>query len=236
MASNPRVVGIGEYHRSNDDPKVETALRRFSRDLFPWASAGSSDLIVETWITDGRCGQAETQVATEIAAKIDRPPETEDEIVTLVKQAMARKVEPHVIKLSCRVWEALQGEGGEVDDGELLALVQRKLRGLAMERHRRQQSAKKPRRVLIYGGALHNDLAPNPDLAEYAFGPQLARATKDRYVELDLIVPELVPTDDDLRKQAWWSVVENGRGATGHAWLVSPGPGRFTLVFPWSGR
>jgi hypothetical protein len=234
LAGKPAIVGLGEYHRTNADVRVETSMKRFTRDLFPHAYARSSDIVVETWITDGRCGEAERQVTAQIAERIDRPAEVEDEVVTLVKQALANKVEPHVIKLSCREWEALQGEGGQVDDGELLVLVQRKLQGLAMELHRRQASAKRPRRVLVYGGALHNDLAPAPELAEYAFGPQLARATKGRYVELDLIVPELVPDDDDLRRQPWWRLVAQGRGGVPHAWLVSPGRGRFTLVFPWT--
>jgi len=234
LAGKPAIVGLGEYHRTNADAQVETSMKRFLRDLFPHAYAGSSDLVVETWITGGRCGETERHVTAQIAEKLDRPAEVEDEVVTLVKQALANKVEPHVIKLSCREWEALRGEGGQVDDGELLTLVQRKLQGLAMELHRRQAAARRSRRVLVYGGALHNDLAPAPELAEYAFGPQLARATKGRYLELDLIVPELVPADDDLRRQPWWRLVEQGRGGAPHTWLVSPGPGRFTLVFPWT--
>ena len=65
--------------------------------------------------------------------------------------------------------------------------------------------------VLVYGGALHNDLAPDPELAKYSFGPAIDALTHGDYREVDLFVPELVDTYPALRAERWYPVWRRAR-------------------------
>jgi hypothetical protein len=89
--------------------------------------------------------------------------------------------------------------------------------------------------VVLYGGALHNDLAPKPGREPWSFGPDLARATGGRYVELDVFVPESIQDTESWRAFAWYSRYDpaaHGGGAV----LFRTAPSTFTLIFPRSAR
>ena len=58
--------------------------------------------------------------------------------------------------------------------------------------------------VVVYGGALHNDLFPDPALAKYTFGRKVHAATRGAYREIDLYVPEMVDTTPALRDEPWF--------------------------------
>ena len=69
--------------------------------------------------------------------------------------------------------------------------------------------------VLVYGGALHNDLAPEPELAKYSFGPAIDALTHGDYREVDLYVPALVDTYPALRAERWYPVWRAARQRRG---------------------
>ena len=55
--------------------------------------------------------------------------------------------------------------------------------------------------MVLYGGAVHNDLFPAAALATYAYGPDTRKKAGADYVELDLYQPELLtPT---LTEAVW---------------------------------
>jgi hypothetical protein len=69
--------------------------------------------------------------------------------------------------------------------------------------------------VVVYGGALHNDLFPDPTLAKYTFGRHVHAATRGAYREVDLYVPEMVDTTPALRAEPWhraWQRAGAGAG------------------------
>ena len=57
--------------------------------------------------------------------------------------------------------------------------------------------------VVVYGGALHNDLYPDPVLARFSYGVAAFRATGGRYRELDLYVPEYLERNSAMQKEPW---------------------------------
>ena len=85
--------------------------------------------------------------------------------------------------------------------------------------------------ILTYGGALHNDLNPRPGQEAWSFGPQLAAVTQNRYVELDLIVPEFVKDSEAWRNLPWFSAFDREH-PTSETLLYRPGPASFVLIFP----
>jgi hypothetical protein len=232
LARDPLILGIGEYHEVEGAPKVQSAIKRFTKQLLPALKGRAASLVVETWIVDGRCGATEKQAVAEVKKVTKRPESTEDEVTTLLGAAYDLGVAPHILKLSCAEYQSLLDEKQELDPEKTLSLVGRKMREKAEEQRDALEDADAgPKKsVVLYGGALHNDLYPDDDMKDYAFGPQLSSLTGKRYVELDLCVPEYVADDPDLKKQPWFADALK-LTAKGRTVLVQPKPDSYVLLF-----
>src|SRR6185295_18731134 len=92
--------------------------------------------------------------------------------------------------------------------------------------------------VAVYGGALYNDVHPDPDLAAYSFAPEIMAATLGRFVEIDLVVPEFVAAGGAgaaaVRAEPWWRAYLRLR-RPGRTVLVQRSPRSFVIVFPAAG-
>ena len=82
--------------------------------------------------------------------------------------------------------------------------------------------------VLVYGGATHNDLFPYQGIEHWSYGPAIAKATNDAYLEIDLYVPEFVENDAVLQKEAWYPLLKEAR--TDQVILVRRDPASFILI------
>jgi len=236
----PLVIAFGEYHETTANNRkkgkggVPSALRRFSEQLFPVLAKTASDIVLETWITDGNCGKEESSAVQDVKKTTERPASTEDELVTLVKQAKAAGVQPHILKLSCEDYKSLTSTG-EVDYEKLLTLLtellQKKIADIAQRREREGGN----RHILVYGGALHNDLQPKPELAAFSFGPALQKELHGGYIELDLYVPEFIERDASLVKEPWYGTYKK-QTRPNQAMVVRRAPGSYILLFPRSAK
>jgi len=210
------VVAFGELHQTVKTAGVRSSIARFTDEILPAIAPRAAHLIVETWVSRGACGETEKQVTKDVARTTERPAETENEIVRLLRRAKELGVAPHVLDVDCHEYQSLATRGGGVDYDRLLTLTGQHL-GRAIE-----QALALPRPadrplVLVYGGALHNDLQPSAELAKYSFGPAIDSLTHGDYREIDLYVPELVATLPTLRAERWyaaWRPTRAGPGAT----------------------
>jgi hypothetical protein len=217
LQDRPRVLGVGEYHQRIGGPTVPSAIKRFTEQMLPVLAPEASDLVVETWVTDGSCGAAEKKVVANVKQTTERPKATENEIVTLALKARAAKVQPHALKVGCADYQQLLG-GKKVDYVKLLEFIGRQLRDTAtgaMAERERPAPARdggaaavpdRRRLVVLYGGALHNDLYPTAGLESWSYAADLAK--HGRYVEVDLYVPEYVTGDERLAKEAWYPLLK----------------------------
>src|SRR5207249_4518776 len=104
---------------------------------------------------------------------------------TLIRRAKAAGVAPHILSLTCREYEAIyqarqpaqpgKKASGGVDYDALLRLTSEKLEAGIREVLGKAGAAGADRAIVVYGGALHNDLAAPPGLSAYAFGESIAR-------------------------------------------------------------
>ena len=234
--TKPRVLGLGEFHETRSRGTVRSATRRFTETMVPVLGARASDLVVETWITEGKCGKKEKKVAKGVAKATERPEHTEDEIVTMLKRAKGLGVRPHILKAGCKDYEKLLGKDGKVDYVQLLGFIGRSLQAkaeaiLAYRAKQARKVKKKATRdiVLIYGGALHNDLYPYEDLKEFAFGEALKKRTDGRYLELDLYVPEYIDGDETLSTERWYPLFKRLASAQ-KVTLIQRGEASYILV------
>jgi hypothetical protein len=198
------VVAFGELHQTVKTAGVRSSLARFTDEILPAIAPRAAHLIVETWVSRGNCGETEKKVTGDVARTTERPAETENEIVRLLRRAKEMGVAPHVLDVECHEYQSLVTRGGGVDYDRLLAMTGQHLGRAIQQALALPRPADRPL-VIVYGGALHNDLEPSPDLAKYSFGPEVDALTHGDYREIDLYVPELLATLPALRAERWYA-------------------------------
>lgn len=229
----PRVISVGEVHQTKTSTGVRSAISRFTEQMLPALKHKASDLIAETWVSSGDCGEQETAAVEEIEEVTERPVETEDEVVTLLKSVRAMNVLPHILELSCAEYESMLDEHKELDAEKLLTLVTKLLAEKTKFLHAKNESRKSKRIVVIYGGAIHNDLRPDPDYAAFSYGKELVAASEERYLALDLIVPEYIAGDEEWMKKPWYPHFAK-HASKKQTLLIKEDESSYVLVFPWS--
>jgi hypothetical protein len=254
LAGNPRVVAFGEYHQQKKTARIPSALRHFTREILPALhTVGATDLVVETWITTGSCGEVERKAVARVDKATQRPASTENEVVTLLRQAKESGIEPRILQVACKDYQAVFASS-RLDYDRLLRLTRDQLETQIRAALQRPSS----RLVVSYGGAIHNDLRPSNDLtwepskgshalprryaageagglptrlAPYAFGDVIARAVDGKYLEIDLYVPEYIEKDASIRREPWYQ--QYLRAYRPKLVVVVPrGPGSYALIFP----
>lgn len=237
VAENPLVLAVGEYHEVEGGPKAPSAIKRFTNELLPALKGRAGALVAETWMLNGKCGEVEKQAAKEVQKVTQRPKETEDEVTTMLGRSYALGMKNHILIIGCDDYRGMLDEDGELDPAKSLLLVRRKVEEKALDVREKEEAGVDGagKLLVLYGGALHNDLEPLEAYKDYSFGPSLSREVGGRYVELDLLVPEFVRDDEDLVKLPWFAPAM-ARAAKGETVLVSPKPGVRFLVFPQTPR
>lgn len=211
------VVAFGELHQTAKTAAVRSTIARFTDEVLPAIAPRAAHLIVETWVSRGACGAPEKRVTEDVARTTERPPETENAIVRLLRRAKELGVAPHVLDVDCHEYATLQ-TGDHVDYDRLLKLTRAHLQRAIEQALALPHPPDRPL-VLVYGGALHNDLAPAAALADYSFGPAVDRLTGGAYHEVDLYVPALVDALPALKAEPWYPL-----------WLASRRPGTTVLI------
>jgi hypothetical protein len=207
IPADARVVGFGELHNRVDRAQVRSALAWFTAAL-PAFGDKVSDLVIETWLVDPKCGQTAVKATRTLEREVKRPEATKSEIALLADAAKAAGIQPHAMTLTCADYARLV-KGGQADPVEMLTLTTRELKRIATSavKFRDQQPEHRPW-IALYGGALHNDRFPDKSVAEWSYAAAVDEATQQRYVEVDLIVPELAADDAASKQQPWYALVE----------------------------
>lgn len=228
LEAKPRVLGFGEFHALKGAPPVATPLRRFTDGMLDVLGPHLSDLVIETWISEGRCGRAEEKVTTDVPRQTERPPETETDLMRLAKRARELGAQPRAMVLSCRDYETLLAKGGDVDYEVMLSLITRELLRVSLEAVRERDEKKGSRPIVaVYGGAIHNDLMPHESTRQWSYASQLGEKSGG-YVEVDLYVPEYVEGNDLLSREPWYPLLAEAR--PGRVLLVRRTPRSFILI------
>jgi hypothetical protein len=233
IGDRAHVVAFGEYHQTANTAHIRSALRRFIDELWPAIAPSSADLVVETWISQGNCGKQETAAVADVAKVSQRPAQTESEVVTLIRRAKEMGVRPQILEMSCADYASIKPDGGALDAERMLKLTSDKLESRIEAALARQQKTPPPparSRVVVYGGALHNDLYPRAELAPFTFGRLVRERTGGGYLEIDLYVPEYIEHDANIRGQPWFRDYQR-LARTGNPVLVERAPDSFIVIF-----
>ena len=232
LRDNPRVVGIGELHlRTDKTGPTMSALARFTAEVMPALGPKVSDLVIETWVVDPTCktGGAATQ---RVESAMKRPESTKGEIGGLIGIIRQNGIKAHVMRLTCDDLTAVAPPTG-VDAEKLLGIVTRELGRIAKSavRYREEHAEVRPL-IVVYGGALHNDLYPFESTAHWSYAKGVDEATAGRFVEVDLYLPELIEGQPLYESEDWYPLV--ARTPPGKVLLVERAPHSWIAVLPRS--
>jgi hypothetical protein len=232
VPADARAIGFGELHARTDRAQVRTALQRFTTEALPTLTDRLSDLVVETWIVDPKCGHAAQEATAKIITTMRRPAETKSQIGALADAARAAGIQPHAMTLTCSDYTRVAPVGKDVDVEAMLTLTTRELGRIAREAiaHRDAESTHRPL-VAIYGGMLHTARFPEAGVEDWSYAKQLDAATHDHFVEIDLIVPELALADPSSQRQPWFPLVQR---ADDRVHTFARGERSFVLILPRS--
>ncbi len=232
LGFEPTILAVGEAHALKGTESVDSSTKRFTEQLLPVLAPRASDLVVELWAPDARCDREVKQVQTaQKAVTTAQAASNPNEYVALGTRAKERGVTPWLLRPTCDDF-AMLADAGPDAVGAMLALVKRLTLAKIVALHERNRKEARSL-VLAYGGALHNDVAPeNAATKEYSFGPELAALEGARYVELDLIVPEFVKDTPAWQKLPWYATFRASPPERDRATLYRSGAGAFTIVFP----
>jgi hypothetical protein len=224
LAENPepRVFAIGEYHPTRASKPETSPLARFTREIIGLLEPHAHHLVVETWGSD-RCRPD----AAAFQAAIDRPNATQMELLHLRTASRRLALEPHDLPMTCIEQDTLLDTHKGIDYLLLLEVVTQKLR----ETTEGLLAADPDHAVIVYGGALHNDLYPRWPLEELSYAAPIARELgAGSVLEIDLVVPEIVAPLRMVRGEPWFPLL--ARASPSRAIVWTRGPSSYVVILP----
>ena len=196
--------------------------------LLPRLAPRAADLVIEVWVANGSCGKVEQKVQKQQeAVTAPQAASNQNEFMELGHRAKALSVQPHALVPSCEQYQKIAG-AGESDVEEMLRMIRDVTQRDVIELLSRRPA---DRMIVAYGGALHNDLVPREGFGDFSFGPELAKVTGDRYVELDLVIPEQIKDTEAWRARPWYPHYSREK-AGAEAYLYSWAAHAYVLLFP----
>jgi hypothetical protein len=227
LAENPipRVYAIGEYHQSRKAIARTSPLARFTREIIGLLEPHATQLVVEAWL-DANCDSSK-QLAHDVAAATGRPASTQMEMLRLVDRGRRTGITTHALPMTCIEHDAMLDANGGVNFLLLLEMITDKLYVVT----RRLVAADPDHAVIVYGGALHNDLYPRWPLDELSYAKPLAKELGGGTVlEIDLVVPEIVADMPLVRGEPWFPLL--GRASPSRVIVWQRGPSSYVVILP----
>jgi len=222
LEDRPTVLAIGETHAQAGE---QSTTARFSEKFLPMLAGKSSDLVLELWIGNSACSAKQKKAMSAVQSASREVTKTQSaknpsDFVALYTAARNNGIATHLLVPECEEYAQIAAADNDID--AMLSMIARLT---AEQTEALIGKAREP--IVIYGGAMHNDLFPRH--AEWSFGPALDKKTK--YVELDLIAAEMIKDTEAWRAQPWYEHFT--RGAQGHKTLLfSVFPRSYALIFP----
>jgi len=203
---HPRVYAVGEYHPTRDLVGPATPIARFTRDILGLLEPRARHMVIEAWL-DTRCAEPQRDVDQ------------------LVRAGSDRHIATHGLPVTCIEHSAMLDNRGHIDVLRLLELLTEKLHDTT------RALVDDDLDVIVYGGALHNDLYPHWPLEQLSYAQPLAvELGGGGVVEIDLVVPEIVAPMASIRYEPWFPLL--ARAAPDRTTLWQRGPASYVLILP----
>ncbi len=216
----PLVYAIGEYHQTRNAIAATSPLARFTREIVGLLEPRADHLVVEAWL-DASCWG---KTADQVVAATGRTKTTEMEVLRLMQRSQRLHLQTHTLPMTCIEYDAVVDASGHVDFLLLLELITEKLAETT------RSLLAKDRAVIVYGGALHNDLYPRWPLDSLSYAKSLSDQLGGKVLEIDLVVPEVVAGMSMIRSEPWFPLL--GRASPHRVLVWQRGPGSYVVILP----
>jgi hypothetical protein len=223
-AAAPRVYAMGEYHPTQNAAVRRSPLARFTDEIIELLVPHARHLVIESWLDDSCGGDGAETVGAQVASAIGRPASTESDLAYLVDAGRKHRLVPHTLPMTCIEQSAMLDPHGSVDFVRLLETITDKLGETA------RRIVDEGRPVIVYGGALHNDLYPAYAFDELTYAQDLSRELGGGVLEIDLVVPEIVAPLAMVRRETWFPLL--GLASPGRAVVWERGPDSYVVMLP----
>jgi hypothetical protein len=222
LAENPEpiVYAIGEYHQTRNAVSSTSPLARFTREIIGLLEPFADHLVVEAWLDASCWGKTQEQVM----AATQRTQVTQMEVMRLIDRSKRLHLKTHTLPMTCIEYDAVVDASGHVDFLLLLELVTDKLADTT------RSLLASDRAVIVYGGALHNDLYPRWPLDSLSYAKPLADQLGGRVLEIDLVVPEVVAGMSMIRMEPWFPLL--GRASPKRVLIWQRAPASYVVILP----
>ena len=230
LEARPKVLAIGEAHAQKGSEGIASSTRRFTESFLPLLRDKAAALVLELWVQNGSCGKVEKQVAEQQKpVTASQSMGNQNEFMELGRRAKSLGIAPQALLPSCEQYDKIAGSGG-TDIAEMLRMI---ANTTLSDVKKLLESKELPaeRLILAYGGAMHNDIVPRAGREDWSFGPALSQLIHERYVELDLIVPEYVKDTEVWQSFPWFSHFDREHHGD-RTLLFNPYPHSYVLIFP----
>lgn len=227
-ADSPRVYAIGEYHEQRNTQPHRTPIQRFTNDIIGLLVPTSHHLIVEAWL-DNSCQAPRVDVApvpAQVTQVTGRKIQPSSDLEQLLQASDAAHLEAHGLPVTCIEQDSIVDDRGRVDFLLLLRLVTDKLGDTT----RALLEAEPGKAVIVYGGALHNDLYPNWPLDQLSYAAPLSRELGGHVLEIDLVVPEVIAPMSMVRYEPWFPLI--GLTSPTRTIVWQRGPDSYVVILP----
>lgn len=220
-AGPAKVYAVGEYHPTSKTATVKSPLAHFA-SMVDVIAPRAQHIVLESWLDDG-CSAAK-QVDAQVAAAIDRPATGASTMDAFIMKGAKENLVAHGLTVTCLEQSTILDGRGRVDFLSLLQLITEKLGDAAAS------FVSDDRAVIVYGGALHNDLYPRWQLDSLSYAVDLDKKLGGGVVEIDLVVPEIIAPMAMVRAEGWFPLI--GRSAPNVAMVWQRGPHSFVIILP----
>jgi hypothetical protein len=222
LAENPRplVFAIGEYHQSRNAIASTSPLSRFTHEIIGLLEPYADHLVVEAWL-DASCWRG---TGERVIAETQRSETTQMEVLRLMKRSERLHLQTHTLPITCIEYDSVIDASGHVDFLLLLEMITDKLAATT------RSLLAADRAVIVYGGALHNDLYPRWPLESLSYTKSLSEELGGKVLEIDLVVPEIVAPMEMIRQEPWFPLL--GRASPKRVLVWQRGPASYVVILP----
>lgn len=220
QAGPAKVYAVGEYHPTRLAKNARAPVTWFGQ-LLGLLRPRSRHLVLEAWLDDGCASQASLDSQVAQATGRSGPAAA---LEALMLSSANQQITPHGLEMTCIEQGALFDGRGGLDMFRLLELITTKLEATTLP------LVERDRAVIVYGGALHNDLYPRWQLESLSYAVPLDQALGGGVVEIDLVVPEIIAPMAMVRSEAWFPLI--GQSAPDRAMVWKRGPHSFVVILP----
>jgi hypothetical protein len=229
--TTPLVLAVGEIHAQKGAAIKASPTQLFSM-LLPLFCGNTRHIVIELWTPRNDCGDKRVEAVRQAQKPVveAQAATNQNDFLELGNVAKKNRIQPHALTPTCDDFQSILAANDQ-DIERMLVLTATRTADLTEELLNRTGTKQSSPTVILYGGAMHNDVNPAEGREAFSYGPRLEASTRHRLTELDIVLREQVKDTASYQRLPWYP---HFRKATldKQYLLYRLGTKSFTLIYP----